>query len=148
MEKLTAQADEWEARHQRTWLGRQGWLGTGISVQADLMNPMSPYEFIRNPTQLNAVKAMYNPAIAFGGTRLAAWYAGESISVLHRALHSADMTVKTARAVASTWGGHFARYGPAALAASAAAAVGYFGSMLYGDLSGTAGIGDMRIRYR
>lgn len=106
MEKLDEDMNEWERRHQNTWLGRAGletgpmnW-GLGMSAQADLMSPFGIVDFAREPSLFNLMKVGYNPAIAYGGFSLAQMLTGTKIGFAERILHSADMTRQTVRTVA------------------------------------------------
>ncbi len=68
-------------------------------MQLDLMNPLAPYEYAKNPTQLNFLKAMYGPAIGFVGFEITGLIVGERITMTQRLLHSADISLQTARTV-------------------------------------------------
>ena len=152
MEKFLDQADDWERKHQNTWIGRNtpgyDFIGTGISAQLDLMSPTAAYDFAMNPNQFNAMKMAYNPLIAYAGYSWVQAVTGMQIGFANRVVHSAHMAGHTLKAVGLGTARAVRSYSPMAIFAAGAAALGYYGSMLYGDLSGTAGIGDMRIRYR
>ena len=152
MEKFQSDHAEWERRHRRTWLGRYGGdIGTGVSAQIDLLSPFSVVDFVQRPTAHNAAKVMYTPALGSMAYSLVGWMTGTKIGFTQRVIHSVDMTVRTGKGLMHTWG-HQAKAGlralPGVAAAALLAAAGYYGSQIYGDFSGSAGIGDIRMPIR
>ncbi len=111
MEKLSAQYDEWTQSHRESWIGRNlpgpGWFSGGVSAQLDLMSPTSLYDFAQKPTQLNLLKAAYGPGIALGGYAWVSVATGAKIEFGHKVVHSAHMTLETAKYLS----GHAARAG-------------------------------------
>jgi hypothetical protein len=148
--ELDRQTTDWEEEHRETTMGKYGgFWGTAFSMQADLMNPFGVVDYAQNPNRLNFLKMAYNPSIAFGGYWLAAKIAGEQMpSLAVRMVNSGYNTMQIAQHTARSAGVTIARYSPYAMFAAGLAALGYYGSQLYGALSGTAGIGDMRIKYQ
>ncbi len=102
MEKFLEQADEWEKRHENSWISKNipgyDFIGTGVSAQLDLMSPTAAYDFAMNPTRFNAMKMAYNPLIAFGGYSWVQAITGHQIGFAHRVVHSAHMAGHTIRA--------------------------------------------------
>jgi hypothetical protein len=149
MEQFQKESDEWERRHRTTWLGRHGGdVGTGMSMQTDLMSPFGVVEFIQRPSMFTAAKVAYTPMIGSMSYTLVGWMTGSRIGFAERVIHSADMAARTGRSVLGTWG-HQMKAGIRALPGLAAmalvGAIGYYGSHAYGEFSGSAGIGDIRM---
>lgn len=146
MEKFLHDAEEYERRHSENWLGRTGSIGTGVSIQADLVSPFGIYDMVRNPNTFNLMKLGYLPALNYVAITGAAAIAGEKISFTHRLIHSVDMTLKTYKAAGQIVGRSalFAiRRTPGAIASGVLVGAGLWLQSLYHDLSGMY-IGDIR----
>ncbi len=139
MEKFLHDAEEYERRHSENWLGRTGAIGTGVSIQADLVSPLGIYDMVRNPNTFNLMKLGYLPALNYVGITGAAAFAGEKITFTHRVIHSIDMTLKTYKAAGQIVGRSAliaVRRTPGAMASSAVAAFGYWVTGWYHDVTG------------
>lgn len=103
MEKFLEQADEWEERHENSWISKKipgyGFIGTGVSAQLDLMSPTAAYDFAMDPSRFNAMKMAYNPLIAYAGYSWVQAITGHQIGFANRLVHSAHMAGHTMKAV-------------------------------------------------
>lgn len=146
MEKFLEDADEYERRHSENWLGRTGGIGTGASIQADLVSPLGIYDMVRDPSTFNLMKLGYLPALNYAAVTAGSAFTGEKIAFTHRLIHSLDMTLKTYKAAGQVAGraALFAvRRTPGVIASSAVVGAGLWLQSLYHDMSGMY-IGDIR----
>ncbi len=131
MEKFDEDRREWERSHRESFLGRYGGgVGTGVSMQVDLVSPVGVYDMIQDPSTFNLMKLGYVPALNFAGASLVGMAVGEKITFTHRVLHSVDMTYRFYKGAAVAAGRGivgFARWSPYILGGLGLADVGVRG---------------------